>query len=188
MTTDQEALDTWRTERRQRLAENLLSQRPAEFGTPGQMDPRLTGWAQDLAAARGRNLILTGPVGTGKTWAIWHAAEHAVRSGYEERVMITTAARLRRVIAPATADPAEFSRYTDAGLLAVDDLGAVRLSEWDMDHLGDLVDTRWADHRPTAVTSNVSDLRKLLGPRISSRLQHNALIVEMTGSDRRRHQ
>ena len=134
----------------------------------------------------GQNLILTGPVGTGKTWAVWHAAERAVRSGYEGRVIITTAARFRRVVAPSTADPAEFTRYTDAGLLAIDDLGAARLSEWDMDHLGELVDVRWADQRPIIVTSNVTDLRTLLGPRISSRLAHNAVKVEMTGPDRRR--
>jgi hypothetical protein len=55
-----------------------------------------------------------------------------------------------------------------------------------MDHLGELVDTRWADHRPTVVTSNITDLRKLLGPRISSRLSHHAIKVEMDGPDLRR--
>ena len=185
-TTEREALDTWRTERRERLAANLLAGRPAEFAQPGILHRDLQSWAVALADGEQRNLILTGPVGTGKTWAVWHAAEHAVRGGYEGRVVITTAARFRRVVAPSTADPAEFTRYINAGLLAVDDLGAVRLSEWDMDHLGELIDARWADHRPTVVTSNVSDLRGLLGPRISSRLQHNARIVEMTGPDRRR--
>lgn len=184
--TDQEALDTWRAERRERLAANFLAARPAEFGCPGTLDLRLTAWAGALAAGEHRNLILTGPVGTGKTWALWHAAEHAVRCGYEGQVAITTAARFRRIVAPATAEPAEFTRYVGAGLLAIDDLGAVRLSEWDMDHLAELTDTRWADHRPMAVTSNVTALRELLGPRISSRLAHNALVVEMTGPDRRR--
>jgi DNA replication protein DnaC len=183
---EREALETWHAERRERLAANLLAGRPAEFAAPGQLDQRLVAWARDLTLTRGRNLILTGPVGTGKTWAVWHAAERAVRHGYEGRVAITTAARFRRVVAPSTADPAEFSRYTDAGLLAIDDLAAARLSEWDMDHLGELVDARWADQRPTVVTSNVTDLRTLLGPRISSRLAHNAVTVEMTGPDRRR--
>lgn len=183
-----EALDIWQADRRARLAQNLLAHRPGEFDRPGELDPELAGWAEDLAAGRGRNLIITGPVGTGKTWAVWHAAEHAVRAGYEGGVIITAAGRLRRVVAPATADPAEFGRYTNAGLLAVDDLGAVRLSEWDMDHLAELADARWADHRPTVITSNVSALRDLLGPRISSRLQHNALILELDGPDRRRQQ
>lgn len=183
---EREALETWHAERRERLAANLLAHRPEEFARPGTLDPRLAGWAADLAEGRKRNLIITGPVGTGKTWAVWHAAEHAVRSGYEGRVIVTTAARLRRIVAPATADPGEFTRYCTAGLLAIDDLAAVRLSEWDMDHLGELADTRWAEHRPVVVTSNVSSLRTLLGPRISSRLAHNALVAETAGPDRRR--
>lgn len=183
---DGEAVAAWQAQRRERLLGNLLAHRPAEFARPGALDPRLAAWAADLAAGRPRNLIITGPVGTGKTWAVWHAAERAVRSGYEGRIVIATAARLRRVVAPATADPAEFARWTEAGLFAIDDLAAVRLSEWDMDHLAELADARWADGRPVLVTSNVSDLRKLLGPRISSRLAHNALFVETDGPDRRR--
>jgi DNA replication protein DnaC len=188
MTTDldREALRTWRAERRERLIANLLAGRPAEFARPGQLDPRLAAWAEGLAAGRGRNLIVTGPTGTGKTWGAWHAAEHAVRAGYEGGAVITTAAAFRRVVAPATADPRELARCREAGLLALDDLAAVRLSEWDLDHLGELTDARWAAGMPTVVTSNVSGLRDLLGPRISSRLAHDAVIVEMDGPDRRR--
>jgi DNA replication protein DnaC len=185
---EREALETWHAERRGRLAANLLGGRPAEFARTGELDPRLAAWAENLAAGRAQNLIVTGPVGTGKTWAVWHAAEHAVRRGFEGSVAITAAGRLRRIVAPATAEPREFAGYCLAGLLAIDDLGAVRLSEWDMDHLGELADARWADHRPTVITSNVSALRELLGPRISSRIAHNALVVEMDGPDRRRQQ
>jgi DNA replication protein DnaC len=188
MTTEaeREAFDSWQAERRERLAANLLAHRPEEFAVPGPLNPRLAEWAAGLAAGRKRNVVVTGPVGVGKTWAVWHAAEHAVRCGYEGRVAVTTAGQFRRVVAPATADPAEFTRYRNAGLLALDDLGAVRLSEWDMDHLAELVDARWSERRPVLVTSNVTDLRKLLGPRISSRLVHHALVVELDGPDRRR--
>jgi DNA replication protein DnaC len=183
-----EALDIWQADRRERLALNLLAHRPAEFAAPGDLDPDLDGWARQIAAGLFRNLVLTGGVGAGKTWSAWKAAETAVRAGYEGGVTVTTAARLRRVCAPATADPAELARYTTAGLLILDDLGAFRLSEWDLDHLGELTDERWAEHRPTALTSNKTDIRALLGPRISSRLQHNALVIELDGPDRRRQQ
>ena len=186
MTTSQEASEIWQADRRETLVANLLNHRPAEFARPGALDPRLAAWACEIAGGNPRNLILTGPVGTGKTWALWHAAEHAVRAGFDGRVIIGTAARLRRVVAPATADPAEFARWQDCGLLAVDDLAAVRLSEWDLDHLLELVDARWAAQRPVAVTSNVTTLRTLLGERVSSRLAHGALIAEMDGPDRRR--
>lgn len=187
-TAEPEALAAWRTERRERLAANLLASRPAEFARPGALDARVAGWAEALAAGQTRNLVITGPVGTGKTWSVWHAAEHAVRCGYEGRIAVTSAAGLRRAVAPATADHAAFARWESASLLAIDDLGAARLSEWDMDHLGELTDVRWSQGLPMLVTSNVSDLRGLLGPRIASRLAHNALVVEMNGPDRRRQQ
>jgi DNA replication protein DnaC len=191
MTTPDEPLDKgaseiWRAERRQRLLANLLAGRPATFSRPGILDSRLKTWAGLLAGGKGRSLILTGPVGTGKTWAIWHAAEEAVRAGYEGRVVVTTAARFRRIVAPATADPREFERYCAAGLLVLDDIGAVRLSEWDMDHLGELADERWGAQSPTVLSSNETKLRELLGPRISSRLADNALVIEMDNPDRRR--
>lgn len=181
-----EVLDRWLDIRRERLAANLLARRPAEFAAPGELDPRLTEWADQIAAGGHRNLVLTGGVGTGKTWSAWKAAETAVRAGYEGGVIVTTAARLRRVCAPSTADPAEFARYCRTGLLVIDDLASFGLSEWDLDNLCELADTRWSEHRPVVVTSNKTDLRALLGPRISSRLAHGALVVELTGPDRRR--
>lgn len=183
---DAEAAARWRASRWERLAENLLKNRPEAFAVPGELDDRLKVWAQMLASGTGQNLILTGPVGSGKTWAVWHAAEEAVRSGYEGRVAVTSAAKLRRAIAPATADPVMFTRCCEAGLLAIDDLGAFGLSEWDLDNLTELIDIRWSEQRPTVVTSNTTDLRTLLGERIASRLAHNALVVEMDDPDRRR--
>lgn len=184
--TAPDAVTVWQAERAERLLANLLAQRPAAFDADGDLDSRLTDWAAGLAQGGPRNLILTGPVGTGKTWSVWHAAEHAVRSGYEGDVAVVPAARFRRIIAPSSADPAEFDRITAAGLLALDDVSSVRLSEWDLDHLGEVVDTRWSARLPMVITSNRTDIRTLLGERISSRLADGALVVELDGADRRR--
>lgn len=183
---NREAGEIWERERRERLVEILLKNRPAAFDRPGELDRNLTAWAHRLAAGEGRNVVLTGPVGVGKTWAVWKATEIAVRAGYEGGVVIISSAKLRRAIAPATADPALFARCCEAGLLAIDDLGAFGLSEWDLDHLAELADARWGAQAPTIITSNTTDLAVLLGPRISSRIADNALIVEMSGADRRR--
>lgn len=184
MSTD--SAEVWRAERRERLTENLLASRPPAFAADGPLHPGLAMWADELASGDGRNLTITGPTGVGKTWAVWHAAERAVRGGYEGMVAVCPAARFRRIVAPSTADPAEFDRLEAAGLLALDDIGSARLSEWDMDHLGELIDARSAALLPTVITSNKTDIRALLGPRISSRLAYRALIVTLTGPDRRR--
>jgi DNA replication protein DnaC len=182
-----EAAAIWLAERRQRLVDNLLASRPAEMAASGELDPDIADWAKRLAATGAKqNLILTGEVGAGKTWTAWKAAETAVRAGYESLIVITTAARFRRVIAPSTAEPREFVRYCEAGLLVLDDVAALRLSEWDLDHLAEMTDIRWSEQRPTVVTSNKSNLRDLLGPRISSRLQHDCLRVALDNPDRRR--
>jgi DNA replication protein DnaC len=181
-----DSAEVWLAERRERLLANLLAQRPPAFADDGPLDSRLEAWADHLAAGEGRNLAITGPTGVGKTWSVWHAAERAVRAGYEGLVAVCPAARFRRIVAPSTADPAEFDRLTAAGLLALDDIGSARLSEWDMDHLGELIDSRSAALLPTVITSNKTDLRALLGPRISSRLAFRALTVTLNGPDRRR--
>ena len=80
---DREAAALWDAERRTRIVDRLLAARPAEFAAPGVLDPRLGRWAALLAAGSGRNLVFTGVTGTGKTWAVWKAAETAVRAGYE---------------------------------------------------------------------------------------------------------
>lgn len=178
--------ETWRAERRERLIANLLAARPAAFAQPGELVPAVAAWADGLAAGDSRNLVITGPVGQGKTWTIWHAAERAVRAGYEGQVRVITAAGFRRIVAPSTADVAEFERLAAAGLLVVDDLGAARLSDWDLDHLGELIDIRWSQQLPVAVTSNKPKLRELVGPRIASRLADRAVIAELDGPDRRR--
>jgi DNA replication protein DnaC len=181
-----DSAEVWRAERRERLTANLLGMRPPAFAEDGDLDPRLAAWADALAAGNGQNLIVTGPVGVGKTWSVWHAAERAVRAGYEGLVIVCPAAKFRRIVAPATADPEEFARFEAAGLLVLDDIGSARLSEWDMDHLGELIDSRSAALLPTVITSNKTDIKSLLAPRISSRLAHRALIVTLRGADRRR--
>jgi DNA replication protein DnaC len=182
----EEANAEFHAELLQRRLAILLEGRPPQFAVPGGLDTRLAQWAAALAAGKPQNLILTGGVGCGKTWSVWHAAEWAVRAGYTGRVTVTTAGRLHDILAPSSANPAEHAGYIAADLLVLDDLGSFRLSPWDLDHLGEIIDQRWAWQRPTVITSNETSLRPLLGERIASRIQDGALIVAMDGDDRRR--
>jgi hypothetical protein len=49
-----------------------------------------------------------------------------------------------------------------------------------------IADYRWGHALPIIITTNVPDLRKMLGERIASRLVEGITIVKLTGADRRR--
>lgn len=183
-----EDYESWVESRRRGLVERLLEARPPVYSTPGDLDSRLAKWADDLAdpLSPGKGLILTGPVGVGKTWALWHAAERAVRAGFAGGICFVQAGSFRRAVAPATTDPAVFGKWKGIGLLILDDLGSPRLSEWDLDNLHELTHARWEYQLPTAVASNFHDLRSLLGERVASRLAAGAVKVKLAGEDRRR--
>lgn len=179
------ASELWAREQTQNRLARLHANRPPVFDRPGTLHPDIAAWADHIATGQFANLVLVGNVGVGKSWSLWAAAEHLVRHGWLGSVDILSGHRLRRLIAPPV-DEAALDRLAAAGLFAVDDVGSVRVSDWDSDHLSAVVDTRWEHQRPTVLTSNHLDLRDLIGERAASRLADHAVIVQMTGPDRRR--
>jgi DNA replication protein DnaC len=91
----------------------------------------------------------------------------------------------KRVVGPPL-DPAEVAAASVADVLVLDDPGAHRLGEWDLEHLLGVVDERWNHRRPTVFTSNAPKLSTLFGERIASRLADGATVVTLVGADRRR--
>ena len=168
---------------------NLLANRPAEFAAPGDVaTPTLADWAARPRRRRqGQNLILPGP---------WAPARRGP-SGRPPSRPSAAATRaswssppLRRPAAASSPPPpptrASSRAAATAGLLAIDDLGAFGCPSgtWITSAslptpAGPRSSRPWS--RPTRPTC-----KSLLGPRISSRLSHNALIVPMDGPDRRR--
>jgi DNA replication protein DnaC len=173
--------------------EAFLSRRPAKLATPGALDPRLVEWARQVAQGLAGNLVITGNTGTGKSWSAWRIGEELLRHGWRGRVEITTAYRIKQLATPP-ADMDEIARLASADLLTLDDIGAVRVSDWDADHLYALVDERWASERPTIVVTNATApredgktaLQALLGDRVASRIADGVTVVAITGQDRRR--
>jgi DNA replication protein DnaC len=165
--------------------ESFRKRIPEAFREDGPLDDRLKEWARDLIKGSPANLILAGPTGTGKTWAAWRIAEYAVLSGYARRISFVGAAKFRELISPPADYPA-LSRLGTTDLLIMDDLGALRLSDWDREHLYGVIDERWSHRRPTVITTNVGDLREMLGERIASRIAPGAVPVALDGPDRRR--
>lgn len=174
--------------------EAYFKRRPAEFALPGDQHPKLAAWTAEVLAGRGGNLVVHGNTGTGKTWSAWRIGEDLLRGGYRGRIEIVSAYRLKRLFAPPT-DYADIDRLAGADLLALDDIGAVRVSEWDADLLGGLIDERSANQLPVIIVANPPKtppqegqtlMQALLGDRVASRLAKNVTVVPLTGPDRRR--
>lgn len=178
----------FRAERQAARIGSLTARMPPVFHRPGQLHADVKAWVDRVAAGEHPNLLLVGDVGVGKTWHAWHAPLAALEAGWDGRVDVVTADDFRARIAPAD-DGGQFGRQVLMGsvdLLVLDDVGALRATDWMLEGLWAVVNRRHEQQLPTVVTSNVADLQAELGARVSSRLAADAVLVVLDGPDRRR--
>lgn len=162
---------------------------------PPEVVAALDDWASD---PDGRNLLLLGPVGVGKT----HAAVAAARGPHFERgtdVRFLPVVELLDLLRPGGPENALYD-LADTDLLVLDDLGSERPTEWTAERLYALINRRWLEVRPTVCTTNLPATRRdapegyqgatldeAVGERVFSRLVGNgAVVLRLTGHDRRR--
>lgn len=141
----------------------------------------LRAWATDPT----RNLVILGPVGTGKSYAAWAALRRAYGLGHSVHGTGTVA--LLDALRPG-GPPDQATRARDVDLLLLDDVGAQRDTDWTDERLYALVHYRWEQRRPIVLTTNldVTGLRKVLGARPYSRIVDDALVLHLAGRDLRR--
>jgi DNA replication protein DnaC len=136
------------------------------------------------------NLIVLGPVGTGKTFAAVAACRARHDHGDEVHFwpIVELLDGLRDEVADSSLATRLFDRLTgDADVLVLDDLGGHRSTEWADERLYAIVNRRWLDEKPTVVTTNLSGtaLTASLGRRVMSRLLDGSTIARLTGDDLR---
>ena len=139
-----------------------------------------------VAHPQGRNVVLLGPVGTGKTHAALAAAQARALAG--DAVRFLPIVELLDELRPSGPELA-FATLAEVDLLVIDDLGAERATDWTDERLGALINRRWLEELPTIATTNLEpkDLEATLGARTYSRLAGNgSLGIRLTGVDRRR--
>lgn len=144
-------------------------------------------------ARAGRGAYLWGEPGTGKT----HAAACSVRMCHARGIgaKLVTAKRLLDEVRAGYdgGDRGALERAARVPLLALDDLGAERPTEWAMEQISSLIDGRVSAGLPTVVTSNyrIGQLRDLWGgmegKRVASRLAGACEAFQVAGPDRRIH-
>ena len=79
------------------------------------------------------------------------------------------------------------TRYSEVELLAIDDLGRIRLTGWAMETLDYIIDERYNNCLLTFVTSqlDLAQLAKEFSEPMASRLYQMCVSVQVTGKDRR---
>lgn len=141
-------------------------------------------WAMNPA---GRNLIICGPIGTGKTHAAMAAVRPHVESGVDVRFWPTV--ELLDQLRPG-GDDGVLEAAMACTVLVLDDLGVERATDWTLERMYAIVNRRWMDAKSIVVTTNSkssTDLADQVGERMSSRLAGSgAVIVRLAGHDRRR--
>lgn len=122
----------------------------------------------------GRGLWLMGDVGTGKTTLAMIASKAAIEVG--RSVAIYSLPRLLNLVRDAIESDAGKLAFLDrlaaVDLLHIDDFGAENTTEWVLEQLYSIVNTRYEDERAMIVTTNLKyeDLIEQLGERTVSRL------------------
>lgn len=181
------AYELWVADETAKRREKFLAKRPAKFAAPGTLHPDLAAWGARFLKGDTSNLKIVGNIGSGKSWNLWKLGEELLNHGFLGRYEIVPARRLKRMLVPPV-DVAAFDQLVEADLLALDDVAAIRVSDWDADHLYGLFDERWSEDRPIIVASNLAVLKDVIGERAASRLGDSLVTVKITGPDRRRAQ
>ena len=183
-----EETDEYREMRRQ-----IIESRLRKAGLRGTYADAACAVGEDAyrRARDGRGTYLWGLPGRGKTYAAAAAVRMAVMAGWDAR-LVTAKALLDAVKAEWDGgEKGTIHRAERYRLLALDDLGVERPTEWAMETITGLIDARVASGLPTIVTSNFSlgELRDrwggMHGMRIASRLGGACERIQMGGGDRR---
>lgn len=134
-----------------------------------------------------RNLLLHGPVGTGKTGIAAGALRLVLERALLRRVAFAGVPAMLDGMRPG-GDSDPMDRCQRADVLVLDDLGVERGTEWVRERLFVLVNHRYEAGLPTIVTTNADlpGLAAALGERTVSRLAEEVDVVLVDGPDRRR--
>lgn len=108
-----------------------------------------------LALSQGKNVFISGAVGSGKTHLACAVARELLRENLVRSVQFARCVSLFDEIKRSfNAGTDALAPYRTCGVLVLDDLGKQASTPWSLERLFDLVDDRYARCLPTITTSN----------------------------------
>lgn len=165
------------------------------------------------AEKEGQGLILSGPVGVGKTFLLVAAAKSFIEKGYRVRFVdfFQLISEIQASIMKKQPPTEILTPLIDTDVLLIDELGKGRNSEFELTILDQIVMGRYNQNKPIMATTNYSlssskspktinlksssdtfgfdafgPLKERVGSRIFSRLLESSLFLELDGSDYRK--
>ncbi len=120
-----------------------------------------------LASKTGRNLVLAGRAGTGKTHLAIAIAIEAMRNGKQARMI--TACEMLDEITQAYRDNTDplgvILKYKAVPVLVIDDWDKAKMSDARLDYLYQIINGRYIKGLQTIVTTNVYDMNGIVLPK-----------------------
>jgi len=144
------------------------------------------------AKKTGRGLVLVGPVGVGKTHLIVAILKKLIAKGTSARYIY--APDLLGLLRDRSRNPEgaslldiTFREICSESVIAIDDIGVDRDTEWTVAQYTRIIDGRYRTKKITLLATNLGmeDLEAVIGPRSMSRLLESNDVIQMSGTDRR---
>lgn len=140
---------------------------------------------------------MCGPVGTGKTYALTTILNFVARSLVDANYPVTGTIiwRPMSMLLEELKDSfnekesilKKIGKFQDIRFLFIDDIGAHKITEFDVDKIISILDYRVNHNLPTFFSTNckIDQMKATFGERIFSRIIATAVMVEVKGKDRR---
>ena len=191
-----EELDQRARERERLLTQSGLPVRyhGATFAAAVVTDTTRTAFARvrEFADRPAGGLLISGPVGTGKTYLAAAAVNHWLDQ--LRRVTFGGVVQLLGRIRNSYGDSSRETEWeiidqlTSVPVLVLDDLGKEKVTEWVEQTLYQVVDTRYREERPVVITTNfpfpdMQDRYPDVGPALVSRLVEMCQGIRLDGPD-----
>ena len=135
----------------------------------------------------GQGIMFIGSVGTGKTH-LAAAITNYIISEFAIPVRFITAVELFGMLRDFENNKNAIDEFKNIPLLAIDDLGKEKVTEWNREKLFEIVNHRYENYLPIVITTNGSprELEQILGEAVFSRLCEVCDGIRMEGKDHRR--